>query len=147
MRALPVTKPLISGLDPPAASSASHLSPSPHSLLCRIERIDAATIDSILRLCRQYVREDVQAALAEQRRLAAELDRLPAGFERVEQSMRETREEVQRLTAEAAAVADLQPALHRLYSEFNRAAASTRQLSSLLRQPTSAANVSAQAAD
>jgi phage gp37-like protein len=135
----------VSGLDPPAVSSSSSSS-SPHERLCRIERIDAASIESISRLCREYVREDVQAMLAEQRRLAAELDRLPAGFERVEESMRDTREEVQRLMAEAAAVADLQPALHRLYSDFNRAAASAQQLRALLPPAASASTPAPQPA-
>ena len=139
-----MTRPLVSGLDPPAASASS--SSSPYERLSRIERIDAASIDSVLRLCREYVREDVQAVLAEQRRLAAELDRLPAAFERVEQSMREAREEMQRLMAEAAAVADMRPALHRLYSDFNRAAASAQQLKRMLPPAASAATRATQSA-
>ena len=75
--ALPLTEPLSTALDPP---SIDHHSADSAYRIQPIQRIDARAVDELLRLCRQYVKDDVAQLLADQRDIAGQLDAVEEGF-------------------------------------------------------------------
>ena len=95
--ALPQTEPLSSTLDPP--SIAQQPLDSPYRIE-PIQRIDARAVDELLRLCRQYVKDDVQQLLVDQRDTARRLDTLDEDFSQLPLALRSMNDDVRSLLHE-----------------------------------------------
>ena len=95
--ALPQTEPLSSTLDPP--SIAQQPLDSPYRIE-PIQRIDARAVDELLRLCQQYVKDDVQQLLADQRDTARRLDALDEDLSQLPLALRSMNDEVRSLLHE-----------------------------------------------
>ena len=95
--ALPQTEPLSNTLDPPSLDHQS--TTSPHRIE-RIQRIDARAVDELLRLCRQYVKDDVTQLLADQRDIARRLDSIDEEFSVLPATLRSMSDDVRLLLLE-----------------------------------------------
>ena len=89
--ALPLTEPLSSTLDPP---SIDHQPADSPYHIDRIDRIDARAVEELLRLCRQYVKDDVNQLLADQRDIARRLDSIEDEFNRLPAALRSMNDDI-----------------------------------------------------
>ena len=95
--ALPLTEPLSTTLDPLSIDEQPVGSPY---CIERVQRVDARAVDELLRLCRQYVKDDVAELFADQRDIARQMDTVEEEFGRLPATVRSMNHDVRRLLLE-----------------------------------------------